>query len=111
MLLSMICDDPLLVDPGSLSDTAKELDMVFSVTCAAKQEHGNSGSKVFRDWSQIMSRFRKVQTPVTSGIDACVDLHLWVRGDHAGPPGVGAHLRPNKISNHKLLAEARLLDY
>lgn len=47
----------------------------------------------------------------TSGVDASVDLHLWVRGDHAGPPGVGAHLGPHQISYHKLLTEARLLDH
>lgn len=47
----------------------------------------------------------------TSGVDASVDLHLRVRGDHAGPPGVGAHLGPHQISDHKLLTEARLLDH
>lgn len=47
----------------------------------------------------------------TSGVDASVDLHLRVRGDHAGPPGVGAHLGPHQVSYHKLLTEARLLDH
>jgi len=48
---------------------------------------------------------------LTSSVDASVDLHLWVRGDHAGPPGIGAHLGPHKIPNYKLLTEARLLDH
>lgn len=51
------------------------------------------------------------QYSLTSSVDASVDLHLWIRGDHAGPPRVGAHLGPHQISNHKLFAEARLLDH
>lgn len=33
LLLSLIYDYSLFVDPGSLSNTTKELDMVLSVTC------------------------------------------------------------------------------
>ena len=33
----------------------------------------------------------------TSGVDACVDVHLGVTGDHAGPPGVGTHFGPHQV--------------
>ena len=48
---------------------------------------------------------------ITSGVDACVYFHLGIRGDHAGPPGVGAHLGPDQIPNDKLLTEPGFLNH
>lgn len=38
LLLPLVHDYPLLVDPRSLCDTAKELDVIFPVTCTAAEE-------------------------------------------------------------------------
>ncbi len=118
LLLPLVHDYPLLMYPRSLSDTTEELDVILPVTCT-QTERG----KTLRCLYPYTFRNLRRKTGLcnvsyfwctcsqTSGIDAGVDLHLRVRGDHAGPPGVGAHLGPHQISNDKLLTEASFLDH
>lgn len=109
LLLSLIYDYSLFVDPGSLSNTTKELDMVLSVTCTHTKRTTLCDYLTSLFHPNITGIFHEcVRTP---GVYTGVNLHLWVRRDHAGPPWIGSHFGPHQISYHKLLTEARLLNY
>lgn len=118
LLLPLVHDYSLLMDPRSLSDAAKELDVILPVTCT-QAERRQAVVFMSLQFHTFVKENRPIQSAKsdfrcachTSGVYASVDLHLRVRGDHAGPPGVGAHFGPHQISYHKLLAEARLLDH
>lgn len=108
------------MDPCSLSNTTKELDMILPVTCTKTEKEKQAVAFLSLDFHRFVKENRSIQSAMsnvwcmcahTSGVDASVDLHLRVRGDHAGPPGVGSHLRPHQISYHKLLTEACLLNH
>lgn len=111
LLLPLVHDYPLLVDPRSLCDTAKELDVIFPVTCTAAEERKQVAALLCLHIYTLKLEQQRRLRDFTSGVDASVDLHLWVWGHHAGPPGVGTHLGPHQISYYKLLTEACLLDH
>lgn len=119
LLLPLVHDYPLLMDPRSLSDATKELDVILPVTCT-DTEGGKRAVAFLSIHLHIREGTRLIQSAKsdswcmcahTSGVYASVDLHLRVRGNHAGPPGVGSHFGPHQISDYKLFAEACLLDH
>lgn len=112
LLLSLIYDYSLFVDPSSLSNTTKELDVILSVTCThTKKRTTHIGYLTSRVHTYGTLKGMLHECFYTSGVYTSVDLHLWVRRDHAGPPWIGSHFGPHQISNYKLLTEARLLNY
>lgn len=119
LLLPLVHDYPLLMDPRSLSNATKELDVILPVTCTdtetGKQAVVFMSLHLYNcDENRLIQSAKSDSWCVcahTSGVYASVDLHLRVRGNHAGPPRVGSHFGPHQISYHKLLTEARLLDH
>lgn len=110
LLLSLIYDYSLFVDPSSLGNTTEELDMVLSVTCT----HAKKRPPISIIWPHKFIHTLKglfYEYFYTSGVYTGVDLHLRVRRDHAGPPWIGSHFGPHQIADHKLFTEARLLNY
>lgn len=90
LLLPLVHDNPLLMDPRSLSNAAKELDVILPVTCTATEKVRNTSCGVY----VLIHSYTFVQSKSVKGVlfffvfSMAVFPYLWCWCE-CGPSSVG----------------------